>query len=321
MIDGMLTVRKEPGFTSSDVVAKLRGILHQKKIGHTGTLDPAAEGVLPVCLGSATKLADMIGDRDKEYVAVLRLGVTTDTQDMTGTVTGTCDPKTVRALSEEEIRRTAAGFVGEISQIPPMYSAISQNGTRLYELARAGKVVERKPRKITIYELEIQKIDLPLVTMRVVCSKGTYIRTLCEDLGNALKVGGAMEHLLRTRVGRFTLEEALTLGQLQEMKDHKPEEILAHVTPIDAFFADAPKVTVSEAAFPYLNNGNPLSFSNILQEKSDDPRKIMKQAGDPIRVYDHQGNFYGIYTFSGERDRMVCVRMFHRVAGDHRPLP
>ncbi|MDD6692088.1 MAG: tRNA pseudouridine(55) synthase TruB [Lachnospiraceae bacterium] len=319
MIDGMITIRKEPGFTSSDVVAKMRGILHMKKIGHTGTLDPAAEGVLPVCLGSATKLAELIGDRDKEYVAVLRLGVTTDTQDMTGTVIKRAEEEQVRKITREDVERTAEQFTGRISQVPPMYSAIWQNGTRLYELARRGEVVERAPRTITIHELEIQQAALPLVTMRVVCSKGTYIRTLCEDMGNALGVGGAMEHLLRTRVGQFKLEDAITLGQLQDLADNAPEKIKNHVLPIDSFFADAPKVIVSEEAFPYLNNGNPLSFANIDAKKSDDPRVLMKRAGTPIRVYSHDGTFYGIYTFSKQRDRMVCEKMFHRVAGDHRP--
>lgn len=319
MIDGMITIRKEPGFTSSDVVAKMRGILRMKKIGHTGTLDPAAEGVLPVCLGSATKLADLIGERDKEYVAVLRLGVLTDTQDMTGTVLKTAEEELVEKITREDVERAAEKFTGKILQVPPMYSAIWQNGTRLYELARRGEVVERAPRPITIYELKIQKVELPLVTLRVVCSRGTYIRTLCEDMGNALGVGGAMEHLLRTRVGQFRLEDAITLGELQDLSDHHPERIRDHVLPIDSFFADAPKATVREEDFAYLNNGNPLSFANLDPGKSDDPRILMKRAGKPIRVYSHDGTFYGIYTFSKPRDRMVCEKMFHRVAGDRRP--
>lgn len=287
---GMLVVYKEPGYTSSDVVAKLRGILHMKKIGHTGTLDPMAEGVLPVCLGNGTRVAELIADRDKEYIARMRLGVTTDTQDMTGKVLGSLDeeeiikilsgyqagrkmPASVGSESDHDnceetvhsdyervwssrrnhinendiaadssdrddwtainnvcteavshavsdrICAAAARFEGEIDQIPPMYSAIWSNGRRLYDLAREGKVVERKPRRVTIHEIEIQKVELPYVTMRVVCSKGTYIRTLCEDIGKVLGTGAAMDHLLRTRVGIFTLDQALHLDELQRMTD------------------------------------------------------------------------------------------------------
>ena len=179
MINGIIIVNKETGFTSHDVVAKLRGICGQKKIGHTGTLDPAATGVLPVCLGSGTKLCDMLTDRDKEYVAELLLGVETDTQDTTGSVLRE-SPVTV---TEEEVSRACLSFLGDYDQIPPMYSALKVDGRKLYELARAGKEVERKARTVTIEELEIQEMKLPIVTMRVVCSKGTYIRTLCHDIG------------------------------------------------------------------------------------------------------------------------------------------
>lgn len=324
MIEGMITIYKEPGYTSSDVVAKMRGILHMKKIGHTGTLDPQAEGVLPVCLGNGTKLADLIGDRDKEYEAVLRLGVTTDTQDMTGTVTKTADPAQVEQITKEQIEAAAAQFRGTIQQIPPMYSAVWQNGKRLYQLAREGRVVERKPRTITISSLVIGKIDLPLVTMRVTCSKGTYIRTLCEDFGNVLGVGGTMEHLLRTRVGKFTLERALKLSELEDLAKNHPEELRDYVYPIDFFFGDAPAVYVNEASFPYLNNGNPLSFQNVIPEKSAPRETILdnekKNPGSWIRVYDMNGEFYGIYHYDAGRRRMICGRMFHRVAGDTRPV-
>ena len=223
---GMLVIRKEQGFTSSDVVAKLRGIVHMRRIGHTGTLDPMAEGVLPVCLGNATKLAELIADRDKEYLARLRLGVTTDTQDMTGTILTQAEEGRVEKLvTEEKLRETAQQFTGEIDQIPPMYSAVWSNGRRLYELAREGIEVERKPRRITISELEIVETKLPFVTLRVVCSKGTYmdsdprqldrhiipvdsffreapaVHILSEDMkylrnGNALSAANTVEKLL-----------------------------------------------------------------------------------------------------------------------------
>ena len=179
MYNGIINIYKEKGFTSHDVVAKMRGILRQKKIGHTGTLDPDATGVLPVCLGSATKLCDMLTDRDKEYEAVMQLGISTDTQDLSGEVLEEC-PVTV---TEEEVRNAILSFIGDYDQIPPMYSALKVNGKKLYELARAGKEVERQPRAVTIYDITILDMKLPEVTFRVSCSKGTYIRTLCYDIG------------------------------------------------------------------------------------------------------------------------------------------
>ena len=173
MINGVINVYKEKGYTSHDVVAKLRGILRQKKIGHTGTLDPEAEGVLPVCLGKATKLCELLTDKTKTYEAVLRLGIVTDTQDMTGKV---LEEHPV-SVTDEEVERTILSFLGDQEQIPPMYSALKVNGRKLYELAREGKEVERKPRKVTLYEIKILEMNLPLVRFSVTCSKGTYIRT------------------------------------------------------------------------------------------------------------------------------------------------
>lgn len=304
MFHGMMTIYKEAGYTSSDVVARLRGILHMKKIGHTGTLDPDAEGVLPVCLGNGTKLCELIADRDKEYVAVMRLGVTTDTQDMSGEV--------LTQVSEEEVRQRvtpslveekAAEFVGEISQVPPMYSAVKVNGKRLYEYARQGRTVERKARTITIYELEITKIDLPLVTMRVRCSKGTYIRTLCHDLGQELGTGAAMEHLLRTRVGQFRLENAIRLDDAENiMKSDDPARIEGYILPVDSFFEEAPKARVRAEGMKYLRNGNALkrSYTDLARET---------KAGD-VRMYDEDGKFYALYRYDPARDELKNVRMF-----------
>ena len=182
MINGILIVQKEQGFTSHDVVAKLRGICKQKKIGHTGTLDPNATGVLPVCLGQATKLCDLLTDHDKEYIAQLLLGKTTDTQDIWGTVlTDTGD--LWKSLTEKQVEDAILSFVGEQMQLPPMYSALKVNGKKLYELARAGIQVERERRPVTFYEIEILEMNLPRVKIRVSCSRGTYIRTLCADIG------------------------------------------------------------------------------------------------------------------------------------------
>ena len=183
MINGILNIYKEKGYTSHDVVARLRGIVGQKKIGHTGTLDPDAEGVLPVCLGRATKVCDMLTDKDKTYEAVLLLGKTTDTQDISGKVLKECEGDLIKMADEAQIISCIEGFAGEYDQIPPMYSALKVNGRKLYELAREGKTVERKSRKVTIHAIRIKEICLPRVRMEVECSKGTYIRTLCHDIG------------------------------------------------------------------------------------------------------------------------------------------
>ena len=304
MFHGMMTIYKEAGYTSSDVVARLRGILHMKKIGHTGTLDPDAEGVLPVCLGNGTKLCELIADRDKEYTAVMRLGVQTDTQDMSGEITASIPGEEVARLApEERIREVMAAFTGKISQIPPMYSAVKVNGKRLYQLARQGKTVERAPREITIHELEILKIELPLVTFRVRCSKGTYIRTLCSDIGETLGTGAAMEHLLRTRVGRFTLSEAITLDEAEAvMKSDAPEKIREHILPVDSFFEEAPSVHVKDEAMRYLLNGN------AVRRKMTD---LAPGAQDGyVRMYDRNGKFYALYRYDRASDEMKSVKMF-----------
>ncbi|MBO5657188.1 MAG: tRNA pseudouridine(55) synthase TruB, partial [Agathobacter sp.] len=213
MTNGIVNVYKEKGFTSFDVVAKMRGIFHQKKIGHTGTLDPDAEGVLPVCLGKATKVCDLLTDKDKEYKAVLLLGKQTDTQDITGTVLNEREVN----VTEEEVRQVIDSFVGTYDQVPPMYSALKVNGQKLCDLARAGITVERKSRPVTIHSITIMKVELPEVEMVVHCSKGTYIRTLCEDIGLSLGTFGCMKSLLRTRVAHFTLENSYTLEQISRL--------------------------------------------------------------------------------------------------------
>ena len=213
MINGVLNVWKEAGFTSHDVVAKLRGILHQKKIGHTGTLDPDATGVLPVCLGKGTRLCDMLTDETKTYEALLHLGIATDTQDMSGTVTAEA-PVTV---TEEEVRDCIASFVGEQQQVPPMYSALKVNGKKLYELAREGIEIERKARTVHFYEISILEVKLPLVRMEVTCSKGTYIRTLCHDIGEKLGCHGCMEQLIARESASLTETERTRLTRSQRL--------------------------------------------------------------------------------------------------------
>lgn len=307
MIHGILNIEKEPGYTSHDVVAKLRGILKQKKIGHTGTLDPAASGVLPVCLGNATRLCDMLTEKSKEYEAVLLLGTTTDTQDTTGTVL--CR-RTV-CVTEEEVTEAVLSFLGAYDQIPPMYSALKVDGRRLYELARAGKEVERKARRVTIEALEILEMDLPRVKIRVGCSKGTYIRSLCQDIGDKLGCGGTMEALVRTRSGNFVLADALKLSEVEALVKNtdtpegtRPEEALAGylVTP-EAVFSAYPALHVTEAFGKLIDNGNPFLVQHTEEKRVET---------SPVRVYDGKGRFYGIYAYeekAGE-GRYRPVKMF-----------
>lgn len=272
-MDGIINVYKERGYTSHDVVAKLRGILKMKKIGHTGTLDPEAEGVLPVCLGKGTRLCDLLTDKDKTYEAVLLLGRTTDTQDTTGTVL----KESPVTADEEEVRTAILSFLGEQKQVPPMYSALKQNGKKLYELARAGIEVEREARKITIHAIEILEMKLPYVRFRVSCSKGTYIRTLCNDIGEKLGCGGTMDKLLRTRVERFRLEESKTLDEIRQMvEDGTIEEF---VLSVDRMFSQYPSVTVTGEEERLAENGNKLSG-------------ISKEM---LRIYNSRNQFIGLY--------------------------
>lgn len=297
MLNGIIVIHKESGFTSHDVVAKMRGICGQKKVGHTGTLDPEATGVLPVCLGSATKLCDMLADKDKEYVAELLLGVETDTQDTTGKVLFRRPVET----SEEQVRACAASFLGEYAQIPPMYSALKVDGKKLYELARAGREVERKARQVFIHELEILEIKLPVVRLRVVCSKGTYIRTLCADIGAKLGCGGVMQSLVRTRVGKFTLGNAVTLSVLQGLKDgNRLREVLL---PVDSMFADCPQLHVQEAFRKLLDNGNAFYPSQTVEGET-------YASGRWVRVYRRDESFAGIYAYEAEKRRYQPVKMF-----------
>jgi tRNA pseudouridine55 synthase len=255
-------------------------------------------------LDNGTKLCELIADRDKEYIAVMRLGVTTDTQDMSGEVLEKIsDEEVVRMVTCEMIRETAASFTGEISQIPPMYSAVKVGGKRLYQYARQGKTVERAARKVTIHELEITSIELPLVTMRVRCSKGTYIRTLCQDIGEKLGTGAAMEHLLRTRVGQFRLEDSIKLDDAEAiMKSSDPGRINDYILPVDSFFAQALQTKVREDGLRYLLNGNTLK-----RELTDLPRTA--KAAD-VRMYDQNGKFYALYRYDPVRDELKNVRMF-----------
>lgn len=317
MYHGIINIYKEAGFTSHDVVAKLRGILGQKKIGHTGTLDPDAEGVLPVCLGVGTKLCDMLTDEGKEYVAELYLGITTDTQDMSGAVLSRAEV----TIGEKQLEETIYSFVGEYEQIPPMYSALKVNGKKLYELARQGKTVERQARRVHIEEIEILEVRLPVIKMRVKCSKGTYIRTLCDDIGKKAGCGGTMKSLIRSRVGNFIIEDALKLGRVEELV--KTNEIEDFIIKADSIFPELAKAKVKPDYYKLLINGNCLELKMVdITKKSPNSENLpvcgsidtdidnSLNNGEKLRIYDAQGIFFGIYRFEKETSVLHPVKMF-----------
>ena len=298
MINGIVNIYKEKGYTSHDVVAVLRKVVGQKKIGHTGTLDPDATGVLPVCLGRATKVCELLTDHDKTYEALLLLGKTTDTQDISGEVLEERDPSD---LTEEEVRSCIESFIGEYDQVPPMYSALKVNGKKLYELAREGKTVERKSRKVQIHGIRILEMNLPHVRMEVDCSKGTYIRTLCHDIGEKLQVGGCMEELERTKVGRFLKEDAVTLDEVrQKMEQGEGAELF---TPLDQIFAELPAVTVTDAKAWMSYNGNDLPERFLLEKEA-------WTDGQEVRVYDSRKNFIGLYQYRAPKKLFHIKKMF-----------
>lgn len=305
MINGIINVYKEKGFTSHDAVAKLRGITKQKKIGHTGTLDPDAVGVLPVCLGNATRLCDLLTDKDKTYEAVLKLGITTDTQDMTGTVLET---KKVTA-DRERIEEAILSFIGEYDQLPPMYSAIKVDGRRLYELARAGREVERQTRKVRIHNIRILEFDIEQqeIRMSVDCSKGTYIRTLCHDIGNRLNCGGCMKSLVRTRSGAFTLENSLKLSEIQAIVEQ--DKIQDYVIRVEDMFPDHGKVRVLQEYSKFIYNGNSFSAGQTEEYGGISDGSGHLTAG-LFRVYDWQGQFIGIYEYHLADKLFKPVKMF-----------
>lgn len=288
-MNGVLNVYKEQGFTSHDVVAKLRGILKIKKIGHTGTLDPDAVGVLPVCIGKGTKLCDLITDWSKTYEAVMLLGTTTDTLDTSGTILSQSEV----TVSEMDVLRACNEFVGKYEQIPPMYSALKHNGQKLYELARKGIVIERKPRIVNINSLRVNDINLAdsqkTVTITVDCSKGTYIRSLCDDIGKKLGCGACMMKLTRTRVGDFQLDDTLTLNQISALV--LKGEIEERIVPVDDIFRDYESIILPEEYTNYLHNGNKIVAGQL-------PDDIIVNEGSRYRVYDSDNIFIGVYIFT-----------------------
>lgn len=272
-MNGVININKPLGITSHDVVYRLRKILSVKKIGHTGTLDPDASGVLPMCVGRATKTADMLTAKDKQYIAELTLGSRTDTLDKTGTVLERAEVN----ASEADIKAAVNKFIGDIEQIPPMFSAIKINGKKLYELARKGEEIERKPRCVRIGNIEILDINLPekKVSILVDCSKGTYIRSLCDDIGKELGCFAHMSNLIRTKSGRFDIKESYTLEQVEEM--FKSGD-LSFITSIDKVFEEFESITIPEKLAKKMCNGTQVRFDGTVEGKT-------------YRVYDKDGNF------------------------------
>ena len=290
MYNGVINVCKESGYTSFDVVAKLRGILKIKKIGHTGTLDPMATGVLPVCIGNATKLVDELTDRSKEYICTMLLGVTTDTEDVTGHITSRSGALTDKAATEDAI----ISFIGEYQQLPPMYSAIKIDGKRLYEYARNGVEVQRKTRQVIIEEIDILEhgiydsddefAGLQYVNMRIACGKGTYIRSLCRDIGEKLGVGGCMASLCRSRVGNFRINEAFPLSEIERMRDdNRLDEI---IIPVSKLLDCYEELHVRQEYKNKIDNGNPLP-KEAFEENVD--------ADNIYRIYNTEGQFCALY--------------------------
>ena len=289
-MNGILLVDKPTGWTSSDVVAKLRGLLHERRIGHSGTLDPMATGLLVVFVGRATRAVEFAESQEKRYLASLRLGLATDTQDITGNrISG--EP---REISEAELERTLALFRGDIQQIPPMYSAIKVGGKKLYEIARRGGEVERKPRPVHIRELRLLGREGEDWLLDVTCSKGTYIRTLCHDIGQSLGCGGCMSALRRVRAGEFSIENACTLDQVREAADRGEAEKL--LLPVDSLFRQDPALSLNARDEKWIRSG--VVFSVAVQDGQ-------------YRAYGSDGAFLALVRVTG--GELKSIKSFFEV--------
>lgn len=299
-LEGVLAVWKPEGWTSHDVVAKVRGIIRERRIGHTGTLDPMVTGVLPLCVGRATRIVEYLQELPKQYEAVLRFGIATDTEDASGTV---ISRKDASSLKEEHVSAAIMSFLGEIEQIPPMYSAVKVDGKRLYELAREGKTIERKARRVTIHDIEIVEMNMgvmePTVRFRVTCSKGTYIRTLCVDIGQALDYPATMESLIRTKSAHFGADQCYTMEQIREAAEQ--EQVQQLLMPVDTAMAYLPAITVMDAMAHYAVQGKGIPF------RACSYQPLTNQL---YRLYDEQGTFYGLFQVSDSGTALRPVKVF-----------
>lgn len=298
---GVLILDKPAGFTSFDAVAVCRRLCHERKIGHTGTLDPMATGVLPLLLGKATRAASLLEDTDKEYEAGFRLGVSTDTEDSTGKVLETSDTPVSRELLENLLPR----FRGEIMQVPPMYSAVSKDGKRLYELARKGIEVERDARPVTIFKLELMEYheETREGKLTVSCSKGTYIRTLIADLAKAAGSLGVMTALRRTKACGFTLADAMTLDEAKALSEAGTLE--EKLRPVESLFAHLAAVTVSGAQATRFGNGGQLDLKRIPAFRKQNPPD-----GEIVRVRGEKGEFLGLGQVQAEKGWLAILKLF-----------
>ena len=317
---GVLIVDKGRGATSFDVVAIVRRRLGVRRIGHAGTLDPDATGVLPILVGEATKLTPYLVDQDKEYVATLRFGVTTDTHDVSGRI---LSETPVDAISHARLEEACRAFVGQIRQVPPMYSAVHHQGRRLYELAREGIEVERAAREVFIRSIVIEKVDGPRATLRIVCGKGTYVRVLAADLGAALGCGGAVENLVRWRVGPFELRDAVSWDELTGRRSETPERrseaperrseapgLWSHVRPVEAVLAGWPSVRLDRPGAAAFGHGQP---ADVI------PAAASKEGF--VRVHDVDGAMIGVGELMASGSKVRPVRILHADRPRARILP
>ncbi len=295
-MNGILCINKPREYTSFDVVARIRGMSKTKRVGHSGTLDPLATGVLPVFIGNATKAIDLLPTDDKSYITSFKLGVTTDTLDISGKIINTCES----FVTKSDILSLLGEFRGEIEQIPPMYSAIRINGQRLYDIARQGKEVERKARPVTIFELELLEFDETSQTGRleIACSKGTYIRTIISDIGDRLKVGGIMTELCRTKACGFTLDDCVTLDEAQQLTEQAMLE--SKLLKVDRIFFHLPKIQLNEIQSIKFRNGVKLDLNRV----------IYKDIDTMHRVYDNNKTFMGIASLDKSDMALVIEKMF-----------
>lgn len=301
-MDGVLAVNKQAGWTSHDVVAKLRHLLGQTKVGHAGTLDPAATGVLPVLIGKGTRIAEYLVEWDKEYRAVLRLGETTDTQDATGTVLAR---ESTERVTADAIRETAGQFRGAVSQVPPMYSAVKVAGVPLYKAARTGRTVAREPRTVHIHALDVLAIDGRDVTLSIVCSKGTYIRTLCSDIGAALGVGGHMLSLERRRVGPLTIDRALTVDETAAR--YALGRLGDSFMSLDQALGRLPALVVNRQTAERVRHGVPVLVSEVMRwERVADSES---ERGVPTRIHDGEGRLLAIGKQSVQQESIKIEKV------------
>lgn len=299
-MNGVIIINKPENFTSFDVVAVVRRLTGQRKIGHTGTLDPNATGVLPILLGNATKAQDIVPNHDKTYTAKFRLGITTDTLDIWGTVLS----ESGKTVNTADVLSVLDNFRGEIEQLPPMYSAVKVNGQRLYDLARQGREVERKPRRVTVYSLELVDFDEKTQsgTLGISCSRGTYIRTVIDDMGRLLGTGAVMTALCRTSACGYTLADSITLENARKSAENG--ELAEHIMQTESLFAGYRKITVSDAQAKRFSNGGALDMARTVLARAN------AESGEIIRVSDRQGNFLGLGTADSESGQLKIYKLF-----------